>query len=67
MTEAEWLAATDPFELLDSVEEETTERKTRLFADACCRRIARFLAAERSRNAIEVSDLYADDLASEER
>ena len=65
MTEAEWLAATDPFELLDSVEEETTERKTRLFADACCRRIARFLAAERSRNAIEVSDLYADGLASE--
>jgi hypothetical protein len=67
MTEAEWLAATDPFELLDSVEEETTERKTRLFADACCRRIARFLAAERNRNVIEVSDLYADDLASEEQ
>ena len=67
MTEAEWLAATDPFELLDSVEADTTERKTRLFADACCRRLARFLAAERSRNAIEVSDLYADGLASEEQ
>jgi hypothetical protein len=67
MTEAEWLAATDPFELLDSVEADATERKTRLFADACCRRLARFLAAERSRNAIEVSDLYADGLASEEQ
>lgn len=65
MTEAQWLAATDPFELLVSVEADTTQRKTRLFADACCRRIARFLAAERSRNAIEVSDLYADGLASE--
>jgi hypothetical protein len=67
MTEQEWRAATDPFELLDSVEEEATQRKIRLFADACCHRIARFLAAERSRNAIEVSDLYADDLASEEQ
>jgi hypothetical protein len=67
MTEVDWLAATDPFELLDSVEEETTQRKIRLFADACCRRISRFLAAERSRNVIDVSDLYADDLASEEQ
>jgi hypothetical protein len=65
MTEAQWLTATDPFELLDSVEAYTTERKTRLFADACCRRLARFLATERSRNAIEVSDLYADGLASD--
>ena len=48
-----------------SAEADTTRRKTRLFADACCRHIARFLAAERSRNAIEVSDLYADGLASE--
>jgi hypothetical protein len=65
MTEQEWRAATDPFELLDSVEEETPQRNTRLFADACCRRIARFCAAERSRTAIEVRDRYADDLASE--
>jgi hypothetical protein len=65
MTEAEWLTCAEPFELLDSVEEAGAARKTRLFADACCRRIARFLAAAPSRNAIDVSDLYADDSASE--
>lgn len=72
MTEAEWLACRDPDALLDFLLEEARSlrrpqpdrRKARLFACACCRRAWPALADERSRQAVEVAERYADRLAT---
>jgi hypothetical protein len=63
MTEAEWLASKDPYRMLDHVVGWTSERKLRLFACACCRRIWPLLKTARARHAVETSERYADDRA----
>jgi hypothetical protein len=64
MTEAEWLAADDPGKLLNYLRRAKrrtpSDRKLRLFACACCRRIWRFLNDRRSRRAVEMAERYAD-------
>src|SRR5262245_36214174 len=66
MDEATWLSCTDPAPmlafLLDS--DRATERKLRLFAVACCRRVWPLLVHEVSRKAVEVAERYADGLAT---
>jgi hypothetical protein len=66
MTEAEWLACTDPGPMLLQLEGRITDRKLRLYGCGCVRRVWHLLAKERSCRAVEVSERFTDGLASEE-
>src|SRR4051794_37355778 len=59
MTEQQWLACDDPDRMLALLRGLAGERKLRLFALACCRRIRRLLDEE-SRKAVEVLERCAD-------
>lgn len=67
MTEAEWLACADPEEMLEHLDRLATERKLRLFACACCRRVWPLLScSDEQRRAVEVAERHADGLACPE-
>lgn len=63
MTEAEWNACTDPQPMLEFLRSLASDRKLMLFAVACCRRARRWMLQARSRNALNVSELYVDGRA----
>jgi hypothetical protein len=66
MTEQEWLGCTDPEPMLRFLQEQqTSERKLRLLACACCRQIWHLLPDPLSRQAVMVAERYADGQASD--
>jgi hypothetical protein len=67
MTEAEWLAGTEPEQLLAFIRAKASERKLRLFACACCRRIWGLLSDDRSRKAVMTVERFADGLVTRQQ
>lgn len=82
MTEAEWNSCTEPPEMLSALDGNMppkewwggvlhvritgSDRKKRLFAAACCRRIWHLISDERSRKTVEIGERYADGLTTNE-
>lgn len=64
MTEAEWLAETDPRQLIRFIAVKTSDRKLRLSSVACARQVWAYIEEPRFRQACEVAELFADGLAS---
>jgi hypothetical protein len=62
LAKAEWLDADDPGLMLDQIEDRVSDRKLRLFAVACCRRLWGLLDDPRSREVVDVVEQYADGL-----
>lgn len=62
MTEEEWLKATDPALMLEFLKGKASNRKLRLFAVACRRRISRSLTGIKLLSAIDTAELFADDV-----
>jgi hypothetical protein len=66
MTESEWLSCGDPQKMLLELRGRTSQRKLRLFACACCRRVWRWLRDSRSQQAVAAAEQYADGLIDTE-
>jgi hypothetical protein len=60
MTEAEWLTCADPEPMLAYLRGTASDRKLRLFACSCCRRVWALLIDPASRAAVEFSEAHAD-------
>jgi len=64
MTEWEWVKIEAPWGMIGFLRGQPSDRKLRLFACACCRRLWHLLANHQCRRAVEVSERFADGLAS---
>src|SRR5262245_47911988 len=60
MTEAEWISAVEPGTMLDYLDGKVGDRKLRLFACACCARVARLVTDPLCRDAVALAERFAD-------
>jgi hypothetical protein len=67
MTEAEWLACSNPIPMLDSLGDKASDRKVLLFACGCLRQVWPILSDERSRRAVEVAERLVDAKKAKKR
>jgi hypothetical protein len=67
MTESEWLAATNPTQMLQILRDRRDCRKLRLYTCACCRHIWFLLTDDRSRGAIEAAEGFSDGFVTDEQ
>jgi hypothetical protein len=65
MTEQEWMKCADPTSMLEFLRGKASDRKLRLFAVACCRRIWSVVSSDQHRLA-EMTERYADGQATQE-
>ena len=68
-SEDEWMSSTELVVMLDFLsltQQKRSDRKWRLFACACCRRIWRLLIDDRCMRAVEVAERFADSGATED-
>jgi hypothetical protein len=68
MNEAQWLSGTDPTLMLDHMRESggASDRKLRLFAVACCRRLLHLRWPDTVQESLEVAERFADGQATAE-
>jgi hypothetical protein len=64
MTETDWTTSAKPIPMLRFLRDRASDRKLRLFAVACCRRIRDLLPDDRCRSALETAERFADGEAS---
>ena len=64
MTEQEWLQATDPKPMLEFLQGKASERKSRLFAVACCRQDIDLMENAFNRLTLEASEDNAEGQVS---
>jgi len=60
MTEAEWLTWDDPRGMLAMLRDRASNRKLRLYACACCRRLDRLMSDPRNQEHLAVAERAAD-------
>jgi hypothetical protein len=63
-TEEDWLTCLDRNRIFAYVRSSASDRKLRLFACACCRQVWNLLIDERSRDAVEIAERFADGKAT---
>jgi hypothetical protein len=65
MTEEQWRACTDPERMLAFLRGRISDRKRRLFAVACCRRIESLFVKDWMAEAVATAELHADGSATD--
>jgi hypothetical protein len=60
MTEAEWLACEDPCLMLEFLGDKASDRKSRLFACACCRRVLQAISNDFVEASVVAAERHAD-------